>query len=87
MLMGSGNASFFAFGPLIPKIAKPLGIETSSIILPMSFSASMGRTVSPVAGVIIATAEIAKVSTIDIVKRNLIPLTVALAVMLIYHYI
>lgn len=87
MLMGSGNASFFAFGPLVPKIAKSLGVESSSIILPMQLSASMGRTVSPVAGVIIATAEIAKVTTLDIVKRNLIPLTVALAVMLIYHYI
>ncbi|UAM97916.1 C4-dicarboxylate transporter DcuC [Polaribacter litorisediminis] len=87
MLMGSGNASFFAFGPLIPKIAKSLGIESSSIILPMQLSASMGRTVSPVAGVLIATAEIAGVTTLQIVKRNLIPLTIALIIMLIYHYI
>ena len=87
MLMGSGNASFFAFGPLVPKIAKSLGVESTSIILPMQLSASMGRTVSPVAGVIIATAEIAKVTTLAIVKRNLIPLGVALVVMLIYHYI
>ncbi|PQJ79704.1 C4-dicarboxylate transporter DcuC [Polaribacter porphyrae] len=87
MLMGSGNASFFAFGPLIPKITKSLGIESSSIILPMQLSASMGRTVSPVAGVIIATAEIAGVTTLQIVKRNLIPLTVALIIMLTYHYI
>ena len=87
MLMGSGNASFFAFGPLVPKIAKSLGIESSSIILPMQLSASMGRTVSPVAGVLIATAEIAGVTSLQIVKRNLIPLTVALIIMLIYHYI
>ncbi|MDB9720886.1 C4-dicarboxylate transporter DcuC [Winogradskyella sp.] len=87
MLMGSGNAAFFAFGPLVPKIASKLGIESSSMILPMQLSASMGRTVSPVAGVIIATAEIAKVSTIAIVKRNIIPLVVALAIMLFYHYI
>jgi DcuC family C4-dicarboxylate transporter len=87
MLMGSGNASFFAFGPLVPRISKGLGAETTSILLPMQFSASMGRTVSPVAGVIIATAEIAKVSTIDIVKRNLIPLAIALIIMLTYHFI
>jgi DcuC family C4-dicarboxylate transporter len=87
MLMGSGNASFFAFGPLVPKIANKLGVESTSIILPMQLSASMGRTISPIAGVIIATAEIAKVSTIAIVKRNIIPLVVALAVMLIYHFI
>lgn len=87
MLMGSGNASFFAFGPLVPKIAGKLGVESSSIILPMQLSASMGRTVSPIAGVIIATAAIAKVSTIAIVKRNIIPLAVALLIMLIYHFI
>lgn len=87
MLMGSGNASFFAFGPLVPKIVNSLGVQSSSIILPMQLSASMGRTVSPVAGVIIATAEIAGVTSLQIVKRNLIPLTVALIIMLIYHYI
>ena len=59
----------------------------TSIILPMQLSASMGRTVSPVAGVIIATAAIADVTTIAIVKRNLIPLVVALVLMLSFHYI
>ena len=87
MLMGSGNASFFAFGPLVPKIAEKLGVETTEIILPMQLSASMGRTVSPISGVLIATAEIAKVSALAIVKRNIIPLVVAMLVMLIYHFI
>lgn len=87
MLMGSGNASFFAFAPLIPKIASQFGVSTTSIILPMNLAASMGRTVSPVAGVIIATSEIAGVSTIDIVKRNIIPLSVSLLFLLIVHFI
>jgi DcuC family C4-dicarboxylate transporter len=87
MLMGSGNASFFAFGPLVPKIALQLGIDPIKMILPMQLSASMGRTVSPVAGVIIAVSEIAGVSTLAIVKRNLIPLTVALLLMLILLFL
>lgn len=87
MLMGSGNAAFFAFAPLVPKIALKFGIKTTSMILPMNLAASMGRTVSPVAGVIIATSEIAGVSTMDIVKRNFIPLIVALVFLLIYHII
>lgn len=87
MLMGSGNAAFFAFGPLVPKIATKLGIASTEIILPMQLAASMGRTVSPVSGVLIATAEIAKVTPLAIVKRNLIPLTVALVIMLLYHFI
>jgi C4-dicarboxylate transporter, DcuC family len=85
--MGSGNASFFAFGPLVPKIAKTLGVESTTMILPMQLSASMGRTVSPVAGIIIAVSEIAGVTTLQIVKRNLIPLTVALLIMLVIHFI
>ena len=87
ILMGSGNASFFAFGPLVPKIAKTLGVESTIMILPMQLSASMGRTVSPVAGLIIAVSEIAGVTTLQIVKRNVIPLTVALVIMLIFHFI
>jgi len=87
MLMGSGNAAFFAFAPLVPKIALKFGIKTTTMILPMNLAASMGRTVSPVAGVIIATSEIAGVSTMDIVKRNFIPLIVALVFLLIYHLI
>jgi len=87
MLMGSGNAAFFAFGPLVPKIASKLGVASTEIILPMQLAASMGRTVSPVSGVLIATAEIAKVTPIAIAKRNIIPLTVALVIMLLYHFI
>lgn len=87
ILMGSGNASFFAFGPLVPKISKTLAVESTTMILPMQFSASMGRTVSPVAGIIIAVSEIAGVTSLEIVKRNLIPLTVALVIMLVIHFI
>ncbi len=87
MMMGSGNAAFFAFGPLIPDIATKLGVKSASILLPMNLAASMGRTVSPVAGVIIAASEIAGVSAISLVKRNLIPLSAGLVVLLIYHFI
>lgn len=87
MLMGSGNAAFFAFGPLVPNIAAKFGVKATTMILPMNFAASMGRTVSPVAGVIIATADIAGVTTLQIVKRNLIPIISAFTVMLIYHFI
>lgn len=86
MLMGSGNAAFFAFGPLIPNIAAKFGVSSTSILLPMNLAASMGRTVSPVAGVLIATSEIAKVTPLDIVKRNIIPFALAFITLLIYHF-
>lgn len=87
MLMGSGNASFFSFGPLIPGIATQLGIEPARMILPMQLSSSMGRATSPIAGVIIAIAEVAGVSPMDLAKRNLFPLAGVLVVMLAYNYI
>jgi len=87
MLMGSGNAAFFAFGPLVPKIATKLGIKSTDIILPMNLSASMGRTVSPVAGIIIACSEIAGVSALSIVKRNIIPLSAGFLTLLLTHYL
>ena len=85
MLMGSGNASFFAFGPLAPGISSGFGVATTKLVLPMNMAASMGRTVSPVAGVLIAVADIAKVTTFDIVKRNLIPIGSALVYLLLYY--
>lgn len=86
ILMGSGNAAFFAFGPLVPGIASKLSVESVNIILPMSMASSMGRTVSPIAGVLVAVAELAKVSPVQIVKRNLIPFVVALTVMLLFNF-
>lgn len=86
ILMGSGNASFFSFGPLIPGIATKVGVKPIEMILPMQLSSSMGRAISPIAGVIIAIAEVAGVSPVDLAKRNAIPLTTALVAMTIIHF-
>lgn len=86
MLMGSGNASFFGFGPLVPDIAAGLQAKALPLILPMQLSASMGRSVSPIAGVVIATSEIAQVSALDVARRNLIPLAAALLTVLLFQY-
>jgi len=87
MLMGSGNASFFSFGPLVPGIAMKMGVDSADIILPMQLSSSLGRATSPIAGVVIATAEIAGITPYQLAKRNLIPLTSVLIFMLIYHFV
>ena len=87
ILMGSGNASFFSFGPLVPGIAGKVGMNPVDMILPMQLSSSMGRAISPIAGVIVAIAEVAGVSTNDLVKRNAIPLSVGLAAMVLVHYV
>jgi len=81
-LMGSGNAAFFAFGPLIPKIANKLGIDAPSLLVQMNFSANLGRTISPISGILIALSEISGVEINQIVKRNLIPISASLIFML-----
>lgn len=87
ILMGSGNAAFFSFGPLIPAIAAKFGVNSINLILPMNLAASLGRTISPISGVILATSYIADVSVSEIVKRNAIPITVALLLMLLIQII
>jgi DcuC family C4-dicarboxylate transporter len=86
ILMGSGNASFFSFGPLVPDIASRLNASASDMILPMQLSSSMGRATSPISGVVVAISEIAGVSSFDLAKRNFIPLGFAFIFMLVYHF-
>jgi DcuC family C4-dicarboxylate transporter len=74
ILMGSGNASFFAFGPLIPDLASTLGIPGIKLLLPMQLASSMGRAASPIAGVVIATAGIAGVEPMQVARRNFLPM-------------
>lgn len=85
ILMGSGNASFFAFGPLIPNIATSLGIPGIRLLLPMQLASSMGRAASPIAGVVIATAGIAGVNPMAVARRNAVPMAVALVLMVLFE--
>jgi len=87
MLMGSGNAAFFSFGPLVPDIAGRLGMTAPEMILPMQLSASMGRATSPIAGVIVAIAGVAGVSPVELAKRNMPPLIGGLIALLVFHFI
>jgi DcuC family C4-dicarboxylate transporter len=87
IIMGSGNAPFFAFAALAPVIAKRMAIEPILMLLPMQFAASIARSVSPITAVIVATAGIANVSPIDVVKRTAIPMAGALIVNVVACFI
>lgn len=76
-LMGSGNAAFFSFAPLIPNIAKSFNVETIMMIAPIQIMTGFGRCVSPIAPAILAIAGIAKVSPFAVVKRTAIPMIIA----------
>ncbi|MGL4668893.1 MAG: C4-dicarboxylate transporter DcuC [Saezia sp.] len=70
---GSGVAAFFAFSKLAPSIAAKFGVSAATVLLPMQLMAGMGRSISPVAGVIIAVSKAGECSPMMIVRRTIIP--------------
>lgn len=87
ILLGSGNASWYAFGPLVPGIAQQMGVSSLYIALPMQLATSIGRSLSPVAGVVIAVAGLAEVKIEELIKHSIIPMLVAFIVNVIASYL
>lgn len=85
VLTGSGNAALFSFANMIPGIAQPMGLSTVSMMLPSQLAAGLFRSMSPVAGVIIAVSSAANVSPFMIVKRTSIPMLGGVVVMVLVH--
>jgi len=83
MTTGSGNASFYAFVELIPKLAAKMGINPEYLVIPMLQASNLGRTISPVSGVIVAVAGMAKISPFEVVKRTSVPVLVGLVVVIV----
>lgn len=73
VILGSGNAGWFAFGPLVKDLAPNIGLEAYQISVPMQMAASMGRGISPVAAATISIAGLADVEVDDMIKRNFVP--------------
>ena len=86
-IMGSGNASFFAFAGLAPKIAEYLKVDSVLILLPMEITAGFGRCISPITPAIVAIASIAGVSPFQVAKRCAIPVILGLIANMITTYI
>lgn len=87
IMMGSGNAAFFSFGPLIPGISAMFGVPAIDILLPVQMCAGMGRASSPIAAVNVVISGAAGISPMTIAKRNLIPMLSGAATLIIAHCI
>lgn len=74
VIMGSGNAPFFAFAALAPAAAASVGINPIIMLMPMQLSAGVARSMSPITSVIVAVTGISEVSPFDVVKRTAIPM-------------
>ncbi|PJE78494.1 putative cryptic C4-dicarboxylate transporter DcuD [invertebrate metagenome] len=70
---GSGNAPFYAFVVLAPKLADKMGLNPAFLIIPMLQASNLGRTISPVSGVVVASSGMAQVSPFEVVKRTSVP--------------
>ncbi|SFL52118.1 C4-dicarboxylate transporter DcuC [Pelosinus propionicus] len=86
-IMGSGNASFFAFAGLAPKIAAYLKVDPVLILLPMEITAGFGRCISPITPAIVAISSIADVSPFQVAKRCAIPVIIGLIANMVTTYI
>lgn len=80
---GSGNAPFYAFVELIPKLAQHSGVNPGYLAVPMLQASNLGRTLSPVSGVVVAVAGMAKISPFEVVKRTSVPILVGLIVVIL----
>lgn len=78
VIMGSGNAPFFAFAALTPTVAAKMSLAPVVMLLPMHFAASAARAMSPITAVIVVASGMGGVSPFDVVKRTAIPMAGAL---------
>ena len=80
---GSGNAPFYAFVELIPHLATSLGVNPAYLVIPMLQASNLGRTISPVSGVVVACAGMGNLSPFEVVKRTSVPVAVGLVVVIL----
>lgn len=83
IVMGSGNAPFFAFAALVPGVAAKVGVSAVSMMLPMQFAAGLARNMSPITGVVVAVCGLADVEPMALVKRTTIPMIIAILVTMV----
>lgn len=80
---GSGNAAFYAFVELIPRLAAHAGVNPAFLAIPMLQASNLGRTVSPVSGVVVACSGVAGLSPFEVVKRTSVPVVAGLVVVVL----
>lgn len=80
IIAGSNGASFYPIVEMIPKIAKDMGVNPVSLVLPMHQASTIARPLSPVAGVVIAIAGMLKMNPLELIKRSSVPCIIGLIV-------
>ena len=73
-MLGSGVSYFSSIAPLLPEMALSTGLPLDGLTMATQFIAGFARTASPIAIVVITVSEVAGVSPIQLVKRNVVPM-------------
>ncbi len=84
VLMGSGDAATFAFNEAVTPHAAEFGMTISELGNTVMCAAQLGRTMSPIAGVVILLAGMSQVSPIDLVKRTAVPMITAWFILILF---
>lgn len=87
IVMGSGNAPFFAFAALSPTVAAAFGIPTVLMVMPMQLGSGIARSISPITSVIVAVSDSAGLFPIDVVKRTAIPMIGGMITLLLGNFL
>lgn len=80
VITGSGDAATFAFNEAITPAAAQFGMTPIQLGSVATLAGTLGRTMSPLAGATMIVAGIAGVNPMEVAKRNVIPMVLALAV-------
>ena len=83
VLCGSGDAAALAFNGAITPHAAQFGLGIIEMGSTAQVVGALGRSMSPVAGATIVCAQLAGVSTLDITKRNALPMILAAITMML----
>lgn len=81
VIMGTATV-FNAFAPLSAEVARGAGISVFKMLVPLHFAASLGRSFSPISGVILAVSGFIGVTPFEIIKRNCVQLAIAYVLMM-----
>ena len=87
IILGSGNAGWFAFGPLVLDMARKVGLESYQIAVPIQLASGMGRGVSPVAAAVISIAGLTGIELEDLIKHNAVPIVAGLIANIVVSYV
>lgn len=60
-----------------------MGVNPAYLTIPMLQASNLGRTLSPVSGVVVAVSGMAKISPFEVMKRVSVPVLVGLVIVIV----